>query len=67
MNNEMIPTIEHKRHHSITKSFEDNITMKRKISLTNSDSKKLDVVKSTEFEPKDHESVLNQNNNIDRG
>ncbi|CAF3588365.1 unnamed protein product [Rotaria sordida] len=66
MNEKIMTTIDHKRHRSITKSIEDNTTnrTKRKTSLINSDiihttTKKLDIVKSIEFEPRD------QNQNID--
>ncbi|CAF2644676.1 unnamed protein product [Rotaria sp. Silwood2] len=75
MNEKIMTTINHKRRRSITKSIEDNTTnidiqtsttnrIKRKTSLFNSDishmtTKKLDTVKSTEFEQRD------QNPNID--
>jgi hypothetical protein len=82
----MIATTDHKRYRSVPKSFEDNIKMpisptnqmKRKLPLTNSDiihttTKKLDTVKSIEFEPREKdESILNltdnhNNTNFDRG
>jgi hypothetical protein len=56
----MIPIMDHKQHRSITNIKLQTSTinrMKRKISATNSDvihpTKKLDGVKSKEFEPKD--------------
>jgi hypothetical protein len=56
----MIPIMDHKQHRSITNIKLQTSTinrMKRKISVTNSDvihpTKKLDGVKSKEFEPKD--------------
>jgi len=58
----MIATTDHKRYRSVPKSFEDNIKMP--ISTT----KKLDIVKSIEFEPREKdESTLNLTDNFDRG
>ncbi len=58
----MIATTDHKRYRSVPKSLEGNI--KIPISTT----KKLDIVKSIEFEPREKdESISNLTDNFDRG
>lgn len=57
--NGLVATTEHKRHRSITNlQLSTTNRMKRKVPCINSDlvqniTKKLDVTKSTEFEPRD--------------